>query len=67
MRVTPEVYLFDKDGKLFYRGRIDDNQDADKVKSQDLRTAIDMLLAGKTIAVSVTRPFGCSVKRITSK
>ncbi len=65
IKVTPEVFLFDKGGKLVYHGRIDDNQDLKKIKSNDLRTAIERLLAGKSVLVSETHPFGCSIKRLT--
>lgn len=64
-RVTPEAYLFDKNGKLVYRGRIDDNQDAANVKSHDLRNALEKLLSGKPIPTSETRPFGCTIKRLS--
>lgn len=61
---TPEAYVVDAAGKLVYRGRIDDSyEDATKVKSPDLRNALDALVAGKPIAVSETKAFGCSIKR----
>lgn len=58
---TPQVYLFDKDRKLRYVGRIDD-ADVKTVTSHDLRNAIDALLAGKPVPVETTRVFGCSTK-----
>ncbi|MDK9700333.1 MAG: redoxin family protein [bacterium] len=64
LRVTPEVFLFDKAGKLYYSGRIDDSQEESKIKSQDLRNALDRLLSGKAAIVSETKPFGCSIKRM---
>lgn len=63
---TPHVFAFGPDRKLAYRGRIDDSKDPAKVKSNDLRNAIDDLLAGKKVSVPDTKPFGCSIKLITS-
>ncbi|QKJ33120.1 redoxin family protein [Mucilaginibacter mali] len=60
---TPHVFIFDKQRKLRYNGRIDDMEDPAKTPtSLDARDAIDALLAGKEIAVPVTKTFGCSVK-----
>jgi len=60
---TPHVFIFDKDRKLRYNGRIDDTEDPKKTPhSQDTRIAIDALLSGREPPVTVTRVFGCSVK-----
>ncbi len=59
---TPEIFAFDKDRKLAYHGRIDDNRDPARVSTHDLRNALDAIVAGKKPPVSETRPFGCSVK-----
>ncbi len=59
---TPHVFLFDAARKLRYRGRIDDSEDEAGVKSRDLGTAIDALLAGKPVPVETTKTFGCSIK-----
>jgi peroxiredoxin len=59
---TPHVFLLDKDRKLAYTGRIDDNQNPAKVKKQDLRAALDALLAGEKPPVTVTKQFGCTIK-----
>ncbi len=61
---TPHVFVFDKDLELRYRGRFDDSRyrDAATVKSQDCRNAVDAILAGKPVAVEITRPMGCSTK-----
>lgn len=61
--VTPEVFLFNVDRELVYRGRIDDNPDnAAAVKKHDLREALDALLAGEAIPTPQTDAVGCSVK-----
>ena len=63
---TPHVFAFGPDRKLAYRGRIDDSKEAAKVTTNDLRNAIDDLLFGKKVRVPDTRPFGCSIKLISS-
>jgi peroxiredoxin len=61
---TPEAYLFDRDWTLRYHGRIDDSRNAANITSQDLRTALDALQAGKAVPVSETKAFGCTIKRV---
>src|SRR4051812_47385709 len=63
---TPHVFVFDKDRKLRYMGRVDDSRYADPatVKSPDLRNAVEAMVAGKPVPVEVTRPMGCSTKWI---
>jgi peroxiredoxin len=58
---TPHVFIFDRERKLRYAGRIDDAE-VKEVKSHDTRNAIDALLAGKPVPVETTRVFGCSTK-----
>jgi thiol-disulfide isomerase/thioredoxin len=65
-QVTPEVFLFDKTGTLVYHGRIDDSQNEAKIKTRDFRAALDALLAGKPVAVSEAKAFGCTIKRVRS-
>ena len=59
---TPHVFLFDSKRSLVYRGRIDDSRDPSKVKSPDLRNAIDDVIEGVRVRTPDTRPFGCSIK-----
>jgi len=59
---TPHVFVFDDKRDLRYRGRIDDSRDPLKVKSPDLRNALDDLTAGREVRVPDTKPFGCSIK-----
>ncbi|HVG11998.1 MAG TPA: thioredoxin family protein [Flavisolibacter sp.] len=62
---TPETYLFDGEGKLVYRGAIDDNPtDESSVNRHHLKEAINELLAGKDISVKTSRSVGCSIKRL---
>jgi peroxiredoxin len=62
--VTPEIFVLNGKFDVLYHGRIDDSRRESDVKSQDLRTALDALLAGKPVASTETKAFGCSIKRI---
>ena len=64
---TPEAVVVKPEGDIFYRGRIDDNQDRAKVIHSDLRDAIDAVLSGKTIARPRTLSFGCAIFRDSVK
>jgi len=61
-QATPHVFIFDKERKLRYEGRIDNAQRESLVKIQDARAALDALLAGQPVAVTHTPAFGCSTK-----
>ena len=60
--VTPHVFIFDKERKLQFQGRIDDSENEARVKRQDMRLAIDALLAGNLPSPQETKVFGCSTK-----
>jgi thiol-disulfide isomerase/thioredoxin len=60
---TPDIFVYGPDRALAYRGRIDDSpHDPSKVKKQELRAAIDALLAGKQPGKEQVASMGCSVK-----
>jgi peroxiredoxin len=61
-QATPHVFIFDKDRKLRYEGRMDNSYRKEMVNSQDARNAIDALLANREIPVKKTGVFGCSTK-----
>ena len=61
-KVTPHVFVLDKNRKLAYMGAIDDNMDEKKVKKHLLGDALDALLAGKDPPEKVTKQFGCGIK-----
>ena len=61
--VTPEAYFLDASNKLVYHGRIDNARNAAEVQSQELRDAMDAVLAGKPIEKAEAKAFGCSIKR----
>tara|TARA_Y100000310_G_scaffold345469_1_gene465335 strand:+ start:1835 stop:2398 length:564 start_codon:yes stop_codon:yes gene_type:complete len=60
---TPHFFIFDKERKLVYQGRFDDNyEDASSVTKNDLRDALQALIDGKEISPNLTEAFGCSIK-----
>ncbi|HUU27598.1 MAG TPA: redoxin domain-containing protein [archaeon] len=59
---TPNVFIFNKQRKLCYVGRVDDAEKIERVTSHDARNAIEALLAGKPVPVEKTKSFGCSIK-----
>jgi peroxiredoxin len=61
--VTPEAYFLDANNKLVYHGRIDNARNAAEVQSQELRNAMDAVLAGKAVEKTEAKAFGCSIKR----
>ena len=61
-QATPHLFIFDQQRKLQYEGRIDNSQRESLVKTQDVRLALDALLAGRAVAVAHTPAFGCSTK-----
>lgn len=61
---TPKVYVIDPGGNLRYRGRIDNSQNPRLVKREDLRSALDELLAGRAVSVAETQAMGCPIVRL---
>ena len=61
-RNTPHLFLFDKDRKLRYEGRIDDNQFEPRAKIFDAREALDALVANREVPNPKRAVFGCSIK-----
>jgi len=60
---TPEVFLFNAEGKLTFHGAIDDDaKNPDEVEAHYLRNALDALLAGESVLLSETKAIGCSIK-----
>lgn len=60
---TPELFVFDRAGKLQYHGAIDDNYDNPaEVKEHYLRAALDAILVGETPPTAQTKPVGCTIK-----
>jgi peroxiredoxin len=63
---TPHIFIFDKDRKLQYMGRVDDSRfpDPTTVKSFDAKDALTAMVAGNPVPNPVTRAMGCSTKWI---
>lgn len=65
-RTTPHMYVIDAKGVLRYAGGIDSiaSTKAEDVEKADpyFKTAMESVVKGGTVAQSVTRPYGCSVK-----
>jgi thiol-disulfide isomerase/thioredoxin len=60
---TPHVFIFDRERKLRYSGRIDNMEDPYQKPTQlDARNAINALLEDKAVPVEITKAFGCSMK-----
>ncbi len=61
---TPHVFLFDRERKLRYAGRVDDSRFADvaTVTSFDARHAVVALLEGKPVPTPLTTVVGCATK-----
>jgi thiol-disulfide isomerase/thioredoxin len=61
---TPDFFLFDKEHRLVYRGQMDDSRPGNgiPVTGQDLRTAIDALLARTPVPPDQRPSLGCNIK-----
>ena len=60
---TPDIFLYNNDRKLDYRGRIDDNwQNPEQVEREELKMAIEAVLNGKTIDFEQKPSMGCNIK-----
>ena len=65
MKTTPDMYVIDKNGTLVYEGAIDDRPEPSgdpRTANNYVRDAVDELIAGKPVAISETKPYGCGVK-----
>jgi peroxiredoxin len=63
---TPDFFLFDGAQHLAYRGQLDDSRPSNgkPVTGQDLRDAIESLLAGKDVDHNQRPSIGCNIKWI---
>jgi peroxiredoxin len=61
---TPDIFLFDKDFKLVYRGQIDDSRPKNEIPltGKDLRAALDAILEGHAVADTQMPSIGCNIK-----
>ena len=65
-KTTPHMYVIDGKGVLRYEGAIDSVSSTDQADIKDatnyVATAVDAVMAGKTVDPSVTQSYGCAVK-----
>jgi peroxiredoxin len=61
---TPDLYLFDAEQRLAYRGQFDDSRPGNNVPvtGKDMRAALDALLAGKPVPANQKASIGCNIK-----
>lgn len=59
---TPHCFVFDKERTLRYVGRIDGSEKPGTANAEDLRSALDQLIAGTEVTTPTTKTFGCSTK-----
>jgi peroxiredoxin len=61
---TPDIFLFDRDRRLVYRGQFDDSRPGNgiPVTGKDLRAALDAVLAGKPVSGLQEPSIGCNIK-----
>ncbi len=61
---TPEIFLINAKSIIVYKGAIDDNpSEAENVKREHLKIAMQELTNGKSISVKESKSVGCSIKR----
>jgi peroxiredoxin len=61
---TPDLFLFDAEGRLVYRGQLDDSRPGNgvPVTGKDLRAAIDAVIAGRPVDERQRASLGCNIK-----
>ena len=61
---TPDIFLFDNNQKLVYRGQFDASRpnNGQPVTGADLRAALEAVLAGQPVSEKQTASIGCNIK-----
>ncbi|MCP3951156.1 MAG: thioredoxin family protein, partial [Desulfobacterales bacterium] len=61
---TPDFYLFDQEHRLAYRGRFDGSRPKNNipVTGDDMRRAVETVLAGHVLAAEQIPSMGCNIK-----
>jgi peroxiredoxin len=61
---TPDIYLFDRDKLLVYRGQFDDSRPGNgrPVTGADLRAALEAVLTGHSVSENQKPSIGCNIK-----
>jgi peroxiredoxin len=65
-KTTPDMYIINPQGILVYQGAIDDKPSTEledvRTAKNYVKTALNAVMAGQSVATASTRPYGCSVK-----
>lgn len=60
---TPDIFLYNNNRELEYRGRLDDNwKEPEKVNREELKMAIEIVLKGEEIDFTQIPSMGCNIK-----
>jgi peroxiredoxin len=61
---TPDIFMFDRNRQLAYRGQFDDSRPGNglPVTGKDLRAALDAVLAGRPVSPNQKPSIGCNIK-----
>jgi peroxiredoxin len=65
---TPHMFVVDREGRLVYRGAVDNSPDGERGAPRDgklvehMAVALDEVLAGRPVALAETKAYGCTVK-----
>lgn len=61
---TPDFFVFDAEQRLVYRGQLDDSRPSNgkPVTGEDLRAALDAVLAGQPVNSEQKPSIGCNIK-----
>ncbi len=61
---TPDLFVFDAQRRLVYRGQLDDSRPGNgvPVTGRDLRAALEAVLAGRPVAARQRASLGCNIK-----
>ena len=61
---TPDLFVFDQDKALAYRGQFDDSRPGNgiPVTGKDLRATLDALLSGRPVSPHQKPSIGCNIK-----
>jgi len=63
-RCTPDFFLYDGQGRLVYRGQLDDSRPGSEipVTGSDVRAALDAVIAGRAVSPEQRPSIGCNIK-----
>lgn len=61
---TPDIFLFDAERKLVYRGQLDDSRPSNDRPGdgRDIRAALDAVLSGQPVSAAQKPSIGCGIK-----